>query len=136
MPDRRPRRLLPNDAELTVLLASQTRQQIAKTYGVSKQAVSNRISRGNLPTPRTGMLPWTLSGNHGQRTEAQYLRALVRQARGTARPADRTLRSATAWAERLARHRQALTYTTRDGFTLVPYDQVGQTASLCVIPNP
>ena len=131
-----PVRALPDDEHLAVLLTTHTRKQIAATYGVSSQAVSNRIARKNLPTPRSGMLPWPLRGDHGQQTEAQYLRALARQARGTANPTDRTLRSAKAWAHRLANTQMALTYNARRGFVLVPYDQVASVATVCIAPTP
>lgn len=132
-----PQRRLPDDETLAVLLQTRSRKDIAAEYGVQPQAVSNRIARQKIPTPRRAALPWDLKPEHADHTYAQYLRALRRHHRGTAREGDRTVRYARRWAAYLAAHRQAVTYDPAfDGFRLVPVAAVPHLTTTCIQPQP
>lgn len=128
-------RMLPDDDTLAAMLQKHSRRHIAAVYGVQPQAVSNRIRRANLPTPRRGALPWDLHPSHQDHTFAQYLRALRRHARGNARVGDRTVRYARRWAQRLADSGLAVTYD-QFGFRLVPVAAVPHLPTVCVQPAP
>lgn len=78
-------RLLPdNDVLVQMRRQGATYAEIAKTYGVSEQAVYNRLrqARAVTPTPRhRDFLPWTVKREHTFALDAQVLRLLSRETR-------------------------------------------------------
>jgi len=129
-------RRLPSNEDIAVMLQTRTRQHIAAQYGVTPQAVSNCVRRHKIPTPSRGALPWTLTPQDQDHTFAQYLRALRRHHRGTARTGDRTVSAARTWAQTLADTEQAVTYDPHFGFRLVPVQAASALHTTCITPQP
>ncbi|WP_346537388.1 sigma factor-like helix-turn-helix DNA-binding protein [Micromonospora sp. DPT] len=122
-----------------------TYAEIAKTYGVSEQAVYNRLrqARATRPQPRhRDLLPWTVKREHTFALDAQVLRLLSREAADgpdAAEPRKRGM--VNNWLRRLREEDSVVCYdrergffhaprTAADGDSLIRVEEVEMTAPI------
>ncbi len=126
-------RRLPEADELRRKLAlGATRADLARAYGVSRQAVSAMVQRERVAPPRIshkGWVPWVVAPQHSFHYLAERLHDLARRELGQPLT-DKAVRQLDAWLVKMHELDVVVDYNREDGFHLVrrrPEDGAGYT---------
>lgn len=117
------RRLPPSEVVLDLLERGASTRDVARQYGVSRQAVTYCLRKNKVAAPaaRTMVwlnLPWRVAVEHNFDPEIMCLRLLERDRLGLpTRPKDRVW--AHNWADRLHTMGKVVDYSREHGFFLV-----------------
>ncbi len=115
-------RRLPEADDLRHELAlGATQADLARAYGVSRQAVSAMVQRERVAPPRVShkrWVPWTIAVEHSYHYLVERLHDLARRELGQPLT-DKATRQLDAWLVRMAQLDVVVDYNREDGFHLV-----------------